>query len=505
MKNITVYFSKIFIIITFFLIVSSCQQLVVNNTTTSVSTPSFSVATGTYSSNQTISIFCQTSSSSIYYTTDGTSPSTTSFKYSTPISVNGNGTVETINAIGVESGMINSKVATATYTIVNNSQVSIPIFNPIGGTYSSNQIVSISSATPSATIYYTTDGSSPTTSSSVYTTPISVAGDGTTLLINAIATAPGLTMSSMTSSNYVISYNVSHSIYVSAGDGLHYSNNNGSSWTLLSTQSPYYGNNTWLYNPGLYVVGSNIYITGGIGVFLSSNGGSSWTDLGPSNSYARAVLVSGSTIYVPAQIDGLYISVNGGASWNNYTSSNGLGGQVERVYISGSTIYAATLGGVSISTNGGVLFTNYNVVNGLASNSVNDIFVVGSKIYAATTNGLSISTTGGTSWTNYSTTNGLLSNTINNVYATSTEIYAGTAGGLSVSKDSGNTWTTYTTANGLGSNNIGKIFVFGNTLYAEALGSVLSSTYGGISISTNGGTVWVNYPMSPANPVLFVQ
>ena len=76
------------------------------------------------------------------------------------------------------------------------SSVPTPVFNVPSGTYATTQIVSISDATPNATIYYTTDGSTPTTSSNVYysTSPITVSSTvPLTEMIEAIATASGFT------------------------------------------------------------------------------------------------------------------------------------------------------------------------------------------------------------------------------------------------------------------------------------------------------------------------
>ena len=53
-----------------------------------------------------------------------------------------------------------------------------PTYSPAPGTYSTPQTVTISDATPGATIYYTTDGSIPTQLSRVYTGPILVRSSG---------------------------------------------------------------------------------------------------------------------------------------------------------------------------------------------------------------------------------------------------------------------------------------------------------------------------------------
>ena len=61
---------------------------------------------------------------------------------------------------------------------------SAPTFNPPAGTYSSTQSVTISDSDASAAIYYTTNGQTPTTASTLYSGPISVSANET---IEAIA------------------------------------------------------------------------------------------------------------------------------------------------------------------------------------------------------------------------------------------------------------------------------------------------------------------------------
>ncbi len=77
-----------------------------------------------------------------------------------------------------------------------------PVFTPGGGTYHFVQLVAITDSTPRAVIYYTTDGSMPTDSSSIYTTPIRVTVSGT--IIRAIAQAPGYAESAVAAAGYAI-------------------------------------------------------------------------------------------------------------------------------------------------------------------------------------------------------------------------------------------------------------------------------------------------------------
>jgi mannan endo-1,4-beta-mannosidase len=82
-----------------------------------------------------------------------------------------------------------------------NASVATPTFNPPTGTYTAPQSVTISTATTGSTIYYTTNGTAPTTSSPVYSSPISIS---TTTTIRAIATKSGLENSSEGSATFTI-------------------------------------------------------------------------------------------------------------------------------------------------------------------------------------------------------------------------------------------------------------------------------------------------------------
>lgn len=85
------------------------------STVETCATPTFSPAAGTYNEAQDVTISTTTSGASIYYTTDGTTPSSTNGTlYTGAINVS---STTTIKAIAVKSGNNDSQVAEATYTI----------------------------------------------------------------------------------------------------------------------------------------------------------------------------------------------------------------------------------------------------------------------------------------------------------------------------------------------------------------------------------------------------
>lgn len=87
---------------------------------TKVATPKFSLAEGEYEGTQSVEITCKTEGATIYYTTDGTAPTTTSNVYSAAIEV---AKTTTIKAFAAKTGLDNSDVVEATYTIVPGADV----------------------------------------------------------------------------------------------------------------------------------------------------------------------------------------------------------------------------------------------------------------------------------------------------------------------------------------------------------------------------------------------
>lgn len=158
--------------------------------------PVFSPAPGTYTGTQTVTMSSSTPGATIRFTTDGSTPNDSSPIYSGGVSVS---STKTLQAIATATGLQDSGVTSGVYTIA--SQVATPAFSPAAGTYAGTQSVTLSCSTTGSSIYYTTDGSTPTTASTLYSGAISVSSTET---IKAIAAAPGYANSAIATAAYSI-------------------------------------------------------------------------------------------------------------------------------------------------------------------------------------------------------------------------------------------------------------------------------------------------------------
>lgn len=137
----------------------------------------------------------------IYYTTDGNDPTTSSAEYNGPITVDSD---MTIKAIAVKRAWTNSTVSTATFTVKAAAPVEkvvSPTFSIADDEVEEGTAVTITCATDGATIYYTTDGNEPTTSSAVYSGAIIV---NSAMTIKAFAAKDGYTDSEVVSATFTI-------------------------------------------------------------------------------------------------------------------------------------------------------------------------------------------------------------------------------------------------------------------------------------------------------------
>jgi len=165
-----------------------------------VAEPAISPKAGAISTTQTISISDATGGATIYYTTDGSTPSPglgTTKQYPGAFLLTSSGVVK---AIATEATYENSQIASRNYTL---QRVSTPTFSPKSGTVSTAQAINISDTTSGATIYYTTDGSTPTPgmgTTKKYSTAFTLSASAT---VKAIATANGSLNSGQVSTSYI--------------------------------------------------------------------------------------------------------------------------------------------------------------------------------------------------------------------------------------------------------------------------------------------------------------
>ena len=158
--------------------------------------PTFSPAPGSYAPTQQVTLSDADPAAVIYYTLDGSSPDQNANLYNGPFTISG---TTTIMAIAITDGIATSAVAGGTYNTLPTADAAT--FWPLPGTYKAEQLVTLADDVPGSTIYYTTDGSTPTTSSPIYTVPIQVSK---TTTINAMVVADGYTQSAMTSGTFTI-------------------------------------------------------------------------------------------------------------------------------------------------------------------------------------------------------------------------------------------------------------------------------------------------------------
>jgi hypothetical protein len=158
--------------------------------------PIISPGSGSFTGSQTVTITDSIAGATIYYTTNGSTPNSGSTVYTGPIKVTQS---QTITAIAGATGYLQSGSTSATYSSTANA--ANPVFSLAPGTYNGTQTLTLSDSSKGAVIYYTVDGSTPTTTSPVYTKAISVSVSET---VQAFATAPNLQASAQVAASYDI-------------------------------------------------------------------------------------------------------------------------------------------------------------------------------------------------------------------------------------------------------------------------------------------------------------
>ena len=189
-----------------------------------VKQPVISPANGTYyrSGTQDITMTSATDGASIYYTltTDGSTPadptsSSTLYSAAIPFSTFTAGQTVKIKAIAIKGGMSDSRITSVEY-VIYEGKCQRPTFTPGNGTYTSPQSVVINS-TADATIYYTTDGTDPSSSGTrlVYSSAITV--DYGEITLKAYAEKSGYVPSDVATALYTVEHPYMITYHVPAG------------------------------------------------------------------------------------------------------------------------------------------------------------------------------------------------------------------------------------------------------------------------------------------------
>ncbi|UCD84228.1 MAG: chitobiase/beta-hexosaminidase C-terminal domain-containing protein [Deltaproteobacteria bacterium] len=117
-----------------------------------------------------VTVTLSASEGTIYYTIDGSGPTTGSPVYTGPIDISGD---TILKFMAVDTCGNQAATVTEVYDIDTETPTGL-VASPTGGSYCATPVTLSASE---GTIYYTIDGSGPTTGSSVYTGPIDISGD----------------------------------------------------------------------------------------------------------------------------------------------------------------------------------------------------------------------------------------------------------------------------------------------------------------------------------------
>ncbi|KIA73798.1 FG-GAP repeat domain-containing protein [Arthrobacter sp. MWB30] len=152
---------------------------------------------GTYDIGQKVTLSAN-EPATIFYTLDGTTPTTASAKYATPITVNG---PLTLKYFAVDAANNPSAVVTQSYSTGPDVTKPVVTANPLGGAYAPGTTITLTSNEANSVIKYTKDSSDPLTAGLVYSTPIVFAGPDP-MTLKFFATDPAGNFSDVVTQTY---------------------------------------------------------------------------------------------------------------------------------------------------------------------------------------------------------------------------------------------------------------------------------------------------------------
>ncbi|AEE48224.1 GEVED domain-containing protein [Haliscomenobacter hydrossis] len=233
---------------------------------------------------------------------------------------------------------------------------------------------------------------------------------------------------------------------------------------------------------------------------ISRNSGATFTESKLVGQTVNKVFVVGNTVYAATNM-GIFISNDNGVNFGPPVNTSGPNflpqNNITALAVSAGVVYAGTgSAGLAIGTPGSA-FAVRTTANGLGSNVIFDVFVDGAYVYVGTQGGLSVSSDGGASFVNYTTADGLGSNIVYSVFQRDNIVYAGTDFGFAYATSYNNTPDLVFTniLGGLGSPIVRDIFVSGSRIYA--------ATTGGLSVANVGSTAFTTITVGLVNPNVY--
>ena len=236
--------------------------------------PVITPASSTITDSVTVTMSCATEGATIYYTTNGDVPTDTSTVYQDAFVVPLATT--TIKAIAMLPGVSSSEVTTVVYTYVPENKIATPIVNRPAGSYTEPMNIMLTCPTPDVDIYYTLDGSTPDSTSNLYSIAFLVDSSCT---LKAIAYKTGMIESDILSVIYVypVIHNVSSisNLYQTAIDSADYKLVNPVTVAYQNFKSIYVTDSTgWLliFGDSVDSYTNGDVLTGVVGTYVTYQG-----------------------------------------------------------------------------------------------------------------------------------------------------------------------------------------------------------------------------------------
>lgn len=160
--------------------------------------PVFKPDGGTHRDSVTVELSTTTPGANIYYTTDGREPTAQSLRYARALILTNS---TTIKARAVANDFKDSPTASATFNVAAIQIAGAPTIAPMGGDHRDEVTVSLTSPTPGAVIYYTTNGDEPTTGATRYNASFKLTRSS---IVRARAFAPNYEPSATTQAEFKV-------------------------------------------------------------------------------------------------------------------------------------------------------------------------------------------------------------------------------------------------------------------------------------------------------------